>query len=303
MRTPRRIGDGFLKGLTMDGTKLTRNQRRQIDKLAPHTDRILVADVAFFEQHPDRRYRVRRANDAEIAQAEILEDKLLQAPQGWCWFAIVKKVPGAYLRMFVANDPTVETGLDAPDDLAKWIWEEAPPDVIQIGDVVTAVADRAMATSRPAKITFSARVAEDGVTGQPGSWAGAMKLTRTQRHQIEKLASHFDRITQADRAFFEQHPDRKHRLRLASEGEIADSEFLSGKVESLPPRFCHFVIVRKISPRFRLRMFVTGPEDTETDIEEVVAQKYFDACATPQARELEATTLRRAALSKEGGAA
>jgi hypothetical protein len=52
-----------------------------------------------------------------------LEDQLLQPPQGWCWFAIVKKVPGANLRMFVANEPTVETGLDAPDDLAEAIWE------------------------------------------------------------------------------------------------------------------------------------------------------------------------------------
>jgi hypothetical protein len=144
----------------MADRKLTRNRRRQIDKLAPHTYRILNADIAFFQQYPDRRYRVRRANDAEIAQAEILEDKLLQPPHGWCWFAIVKKVPGAYLRMFVANHPTVETGLDAPDDLAEAIWEEAPPDVLQIGDVVTVVTDPAMVTGRPTKITFSEPVAE-----------------------------------------------------------------------------------------------------------------------------------------------
>jgi hypothetical protein len=108
----------------MADRKLTRNQRRQIDKLEPHVRPILDADIAFFKKHPDRRYRVRRANDVEIAQAEILEDRLLQPPQGWCWFAIVKKEPGANLRMFVANDPTVETGLDAPDDLAEAIWED-----------------------------------------------------------------------------------------------------------------------------------------------------------------------------------
>jgi hypothetical protein len=142
------------KGPTMADRKLTRNQRRQIDKLAPHTFRMLNDDVAFFEQYPDRRYRVRRANDAEIAQAEVLEQRLLQPPQGWCWFAIVKKEPGGYLRMFVAAPPTVETGLDAPDYLAEWIWEEAPSDAIQIGDVVTVVTDPAMVTGRPTKITF-----------------------------------------------------------------------------------------------------------------------------------------------------
>ncbi|HWX30555.1 MAG TPA: hypothetical protein VNZ53_24325 [Steroidobacteraceae bacterium] len=136
----------------MADTKLTRNQRRQINKLAPHIHCFVEADIAFFEQHPDRRYHVRRAGDAEIAQAEVVGDKLLQAPPGWCWFAIVKKVPGAYLRMFVANDPRVEVGLDAPDDLAEAIWEEAPPDVLRIGDVVTHVVDGQITFDRVAGV-------------------------------------------------------------------------------------------------------------------------------------------------------
>jgi len=135
--------------------KLTRNQRRQINKLAPHVHRFLEADIAFFDQHPDRRYHVRRAGDAEIAQAEVLEDQLLQPPHGWCWFAIVKKVPGAYLRMFVANDPSVETGLDAPDFLAEEIWEEAPPDVHRIGDVATVVTDGQITFERVAGVDSS----------------------------------------------------------------------------------------------------------------------------------------------------
>jgi hypothetical protein len=129
------------KGATMADRKLTRNQHRQINKLAPHVHRFLEADLAFFDQHPDRQYHVRRAGDAEIAQAEVLDGQLLQTPQGWYWFAIVKKVPGAYLRMFVAGPPDAETGLDAPDRLAEWLWEEAPPDVRLISDVVTAVTD------------------------------------------------------------------------------------------------------------------------------------------------------------------
>jgi hypothetical protein len=43
---------------------------------------------------------------------------------------------------------------------AEAIWEEAPPDVVQIGDVVTVVTDPAMVTDRPIKITFSEPVAE-----------------------------------------------------------------------------------------------------------------------------------------------
>jgi len=139
----------------MADKKLTRNQRRQIEKLAPYVEPFFDADIAFFEQHPDRRYHVRRAGDAEIAQAEVLEDQLLQPPHGWCWFAIVKKVPGANLRMFVANDPTVETGLDAPDFLAEESWEEAPPDVHRIGDVATVVTDGQITFERVAGVDSS----------------------------------------------------------------------------------------------------------------------------------------------------
>ena len=61
--------------------KFSRDQRRQIEKLAPHVQRFFEADIAFFEQHPDRRYHVRRAGDAEIAQAELLDYQLLQPPR------------------------------------------------------------------------------------------------------------------------------------------------------------------------------------------------------------------------------
>jgi len=125
----------------MADKKLTRNQRRQIEKLAPYVEPFFDADIAFFEQHPDRRYHVRRAGDAEIAQAELVDDQLLQPPDGWCWFAIVMKLADAYVRMFVVNDPTAEPGLDAPDDILASIWEEAPSDVCLIIDVVTAATD------------------------------------------------------------------------------------------------------------------------------------------------------------------
>jgi hypothetical protein len=66
----------------------------------------------------------------------------------------VKMVPGANLRIFVANIPEAQTGLDVPDDIAEEMWEGAPPEVIRIGDVVTVVTDPAMVTDRPTKITF-----------------------------------------------------------------------------------------------------------------------------------------------------
>jgi hypothetical protein len=127
-----------------------------------------------------------------------------------------------------------------------------------------------------------------------------MKMTRTQRRQMKKLASHVERITDTDRVFFEQHPDRKHRLRLASE-EIAQEETLSGKVKSLPPGVRHFTIVRNVVPGVRLRVLVTNAKHGVTDVPEDLMAAMFDEVATLQAREIEADL--RAAFSKEGGAA
>jgi hypothetical protein len=128
-----------------------------------------------------------------------------------------------------------------------------------------------------------------------------MKLTRYQRRHTKKLAPHIGRIADADRVFFEQHPDRRHRIRFASEVEIAQNEILSGEVKILPAGFRHFVIVRKIAPGRRLRLFVTNTEDFATDVPEDLARTIFEKVATPQVREIEAAL--RAESPEEGGAA
>jgi hypothetical protein len=128
-----------------------------------------------------------------------------------------------------------------------------------------------------------------------------MKLTRNQQRQMKKLAPHIDRITEADRVFFEQHPDRKHRLRFASDVEIAELEVVRGEVMTLPPSMRHFAIVRNVAPGTRLRLFVTNARHATTDVPEDVTAAIFDAVAPPDLHEVEASL--RAALAEEGGAA
>jgi hypothetical protein len=147
---------------------------------------------------------------------------------------------------------------------------------------------------------MGARSFSNRVDFNAGLWAGEIKLNRNQRRQMKKLAPHIDRITEADRVFFEQHPNRWHRIRFASEVEIAQYEIASGEVMTLPPGFRHFVIVRKITPGHRLRLFVTNAEDAGTDVPEDLAVAIFDNVASPYVREVEAEL--RAALSKGGGA-
>ena len=128
-----------------------------------------------------------------------------------------------------------------------------------------------------------------------------MKLTRNQQRQMKKLAPHIDRITEADRVFFEQHPNRKHRLRFASDVEIAELEVVRGEVMTLPPGMRHFAIVRNVAPGVRLRVFVTNARHATTDVPEDVTAAIFDAVAPPDLHDIQASL--RTALSKEGGAA
>ena len=128
-----------------------------------------------------------------------------------------------------------------------------------------------------------------------------MKLTRNQQRQMKKLAPHIDRITEADRVFFEQHPDRKHRLRFASDVEIAELEVVRGEVMTLPPGMRHFAIVRNVAPGVRLRVFVTNARHATTDVPEDLTAAIFDAVAPPKVREIEGAL--RAASPEQGGAA
>jgi hypothetical protein len=137
--------------------------------------------------------------------------------------------------------------------------------------------------------------------GRPGSWVGGMKLTRTQQRQMKKLAHHVERVRDADRVFFEQHPDRKHRIRFVSEVEIAQLEIMNGEVMTLPPGMRHFVIVRNVAPGARLGVFVTNAKHAGTDVPEDLMASIFDAVAPVKLREIEA--MMRGALSRDRGGA
>jgi hypothetical protein len=142
---------------------------------------------------------------------------------------------------------------------------------------------------------------ENGVRTRPGSQGGPMTLPRTQQRQMKKLACHVERVTDADRVFFEQHPDRKHRVRHASEVEIAQLEIVNGEAMTLPAGMRHFAIVRNVAPGARLRLFVTNARHATTDVPEDLTAAIFDAATPPRLRDVEASL--RTAFSKEGGAA
>ena len=53
-------------------------------------ERAVHDDHRFFEQHPDRQYRIRRATPAEIREREINTGKLPPLPPDWRWFMTIR---------------------------------------------------------------------------------------------------------------------------------------------------------------------------------------------------------------------
>ena len=115
--------------------------------------------------------------------------------------------------------------------------------------------------------------------------AATCTLSRAQRRRFKKLADRVDRMTQADRAFFERRPDRQHRVRLAHSAEIEQHEILDGPIAA--PTGCRvFVTVKNIAPAHRLRLFVLGIEGSETDLSEEACAIY-EMPQTDKSREVE----------------
>jgi hypothetical protein len=115
-----------------------------------------------------------------------------------------------------------------------------------------------------------------------------MKLTRAQQRQMQKIADRVDRVTQADRRFFERRPDRQHRVRLTSQAEIEQIALLEG-CPVAPPSGCRiFTVVRNVAPGVRLRVYTCAMEGAETDLSEAQALAIYESTATPKQRELAA---------------
>ncbi len=112
------------------------------------------------------------------------------------------------------------------------------------------------------------------------------QITQAQRRRIQKLAERIDRVTDADLKYFERFPHRQHRVRIASQVEIAQLGIIEGKPVLLPDGCRVFTVVRNVAPGIRLRVFVLGIEGS--DLDEANARAIFEMAAPPQFWEIEA---------------
>ena len=126
----RPVGDGVLAYLNRRG-RIERSsaQRREPKKLGKQVKRALQSDRLFFERRPERMHRVRLSHSAEIRQNEIAAGALLDAPPGFLWFTVVRKVtPVVRMRLSSLNFDDAETDLD--EDTARELFESLATPVL-----------------------------------------------------------------------------------------------------------------------------------------------------------------------------
>lgn len=83
--------------------------------------------------------------------------------------------------------------------------------------------------------------------------------------------------------FFRRYPGRSHRVRLAAAAEVEENASLGAHVEySASVRW--FVVVRQLSPGFRMRLFFRDAAGRETDLSEAAAAAIWASIESDEAR-------------------
>lgn len=128
------------------------------------------------------------------------------------------------------------------------------------------------------------------------------KSRNALQRRLDELSAANDRMSQADKKFFERFPDRRHRVRLAHKAEVEAGAVVNGvNPTRLPAEYKHFVAVKFLSPDCRMRLSFIGLEGSETDVSEAIAAAIFDAAKSeqPRAAAIE-ESFRRALENREG---
>lgn len=103
-------------------TPTSRKKRRALSRHAAGVDLVTHADKLWFEQHPERQFRIRRMTAAEIGTAEALHT-LKTLPLGAARFTLVRKLTSdCRSRIFILASETKD-GAEIGDEVAATLWE------------------------------------------------------------------------------------------------------------------------------------------------------------------------------------
>jgi hypothetical protein len=114
-----------------NAAKADRRQKRRLERLIRKDEKRGVGsiqDAAFFEQNPERNFRMRLATSGEIAATEIISNNgaPLPLPENALWWTVIKQVaPGLRMRMQVYAPLPPLPLKDIPEEAAREIFNLA----------------------------------------------------------------------------------------------------------------------------------------------------------------------------------
>lgn len=133
----------------------------------------------------------------------------------------------------------------------------------------------------------------------------AASFSRAKRRRIADLQEEVNLVVETDRRFFERHPLRTHRLRLASRAEVAILGEVHGLVETrLPPGERWFCVIRQLDAetQTQTRLFTPNDEDCETDLSEQDCAWIFNRIAGRNSNVAQAERAIMSAVEERRGA-
>jgi hypothetical protein len=114
------------------------------------------------------------------------------------------------------------------------------------------------------------------------------RLSRTARRRVNDLAAAVDKVTAADKAFFQRRPGREHRARLASVAEIETAGIVLDASTDPLPGGRWVILVRRLADDVRLRVLAQSSQFDDLDaIGEDEARAAYRAVCRPGSAQFE----------------
>jgi hypothetical protein len=108
------------------------------------------------------------------------------------------------------------------------------------------------------------------------------KLNRAERRRLRATTDSIDKITDADRRFFERFPARRYRMRLSGQAEREQYQLLGDGGSEIGTGEALYTLVHSIVPGIRSRLFVVAGDDFDTDLPDSAVQRMWEAVRPPE---------------------
>ena len=110
--------------------------------------------------------------------------------------------------------------------------------------------------------------------------AARLRLARSQRARMKQLDIQVAKFSDDDRRYFEQHPERNHRIRASTHCEMAQLALADANAE-FPANCRWYSVIKNHAPGIRTKLYAAFPNSAATLVaDEATVAKMFERLET-----------------------